>query len=141
MTPAALRALADAADALARIAREAASEGDLAPTRMLKVSEAAAFAAVKRRTLLRAIRRGELVAYGTHRERTVKGADLLAWIESRRFQRRVVPRDGEAPRTDAGDGLVPRRRGSDWFMRPAAFVSRWRSGDTPGQASHERAAR
>lgn len=98
MTPAALRALADAADALARIAREAAREGELVPSRMLNISEAAAFAAVKRRTVQQAIRRGELAAYGAQRDRAVKGADLLAWIESRRYRSRPVTLDDEAER-------------------------------------------
>jgi hypothetical protein len=93
VTPVARRALADAADALARIAREAASEGELAPTRMFNVASAAAFAAVSRRTVQQAIRQGALAAYGTQRDRAVKGADLLAWIESRRHQRPVTLND------------------------------------------------
>ena len=84
MKPAALHALAEAAEALARLAREAASErpeaGDDA---LIPVAEAARLAATSVRVVRDAIRRGELAAFGRMRDRAVRHADLAAWIASR----------------------------------------------------------
>ncbi|MGH7437424.1 MAG: helix-turn-helix domain-containing protein [Polyangiaceae bacterium] len=84
MKPAALHALADAAEALARLAREAASErpeawGDA----LIPIAEAARLAATSPRVVREAIRRGELAAFGRMRDRAVRDADLAAWIASR----------------------------------------------------------
>jgi hypothetical protein len=84
MKPAALHALADAAEALARLAREAASEppeaGDNA---LIPVAEAARLAATSVRVVRDAIRRGEITAFGRMRDRAVRRADLATWIASR----------------------------------------------------------
>ena len=84
MKPAALHALADAAEALARLAREAASEGPQAwDDALIPVAEAARLAATSARVVRDAIRRGELTAFGRMRDRAVRHADLAAWIASR----------------------------------------------------------
>ena len=87
MTPAALHALADAADALARLAREAASERpDAEDDVLIPVAEAARLAATSVRVVRDAIRRGELPAFGRMRDRAVRHADLAAWIASRALE-------------------------------------------------------
>jgi hypothetical protein len=84
MKPAALHALADAAEALARLAREAASERpDAWDDALVPVAEAARVAATSVRVVRDAIRRGELAAFGRMRDRAVRHADLDAWIASR----------------------------------------------------------
>jgi hypothetical protein len=79
-----LHALAEAAEALARLAREAAAErpeaGDDA---LVPVAEAARLAATSVRVVRDAIGRGELAAFGRMRDRAVRRADLAAWIASR----------------------------------------------------------
>ncbi len=87
MKPAALHALADAAEALARLAREAASERPAAwDDALIPLAEAARLAATSVRVVRDAIRRGELVAFGRMRDRAVRHADLAAWIASRALQ-------------------------------------------------------
>jgi hypothetical protein len=84
MKPAALHALADAAEAFARLAREAASERPEAwDDALIPVAEAARLAATSVRVVRDAIRRGELTAFGRMRDRAVRHADLAAWIASR----------------------------------------------------------
>jgi hypothetical protein len=84
MKPAALRALADAAEALARLAREAASERPEAwDDALIPVAEAARLAATSVRVVRGAIRQGELAAFGRMRDRAVRHGDLAAWIASR----------------------------------------------------------
>jgi hypothetical protein len=84
LKPAALRALADAAEALARLAREAASERTEAwDDALIPVAEAARLAATSVRVVRDAIRQGELAAFGGMRDRAVRHADLVAWIASR----------------------------------------------------------
>jgi hypothetical protein len=84
MRPAALHALADAADALARLAREAASERPEAwDDALIPIAEAARLAATSVRVVRDAIRRGELAAFGRMRDRAVRHADLAVWIASR----------------------------------------------------------
>jgi hypothetical protein len=84
MRPAALHALADAAEALARLAREAASERpDAGDDVLIPVAEAARLAATSVRVVRDAIRRGELAAFGRMRDRAVRHADLAAWTASR----------------------------------------------------------
>jgi len=84
MKPAALHALADAAEALARLAREAASERpEASADALIPVAEAARLAATSVRVVRDAIRRGELSAFGRMRDRSVRHADLAAWIASR----------------------------------------------------------
>jgi hypothetical protein len=84
MKPAALHALADAAEALARHAREVASERPEAwDDALISVVEAARLAATSVRVVRDAIRRGELTAFGRMRDRAVRHADLAAWIASR----------------------------------------------------------
>jgi helix-turn-helix protein len=85
VSPAALSALADAADALARLARAAADEGVTAPPRALvPVTDASKLAKTSVRVVRDAIRAGDLAAYGGQRDRCVRRGDLDAWIESRR---------------------------------------------------------
>ena len=85
MKPAALHALADAADALARLAREVASEpvGAQRDDALIPIAEAARLAATSPRVVRDAIRRGELAAFGRMRDRAVRHADLAAWIAGR----------------------------------------------------------
>jgi hypothetical protein len=96
MKPAALRAIADMADALARLCRAAADEAELGPdpNAQLPEREAARIAGVSLRTLRDARRDGDLIVYGKQRSRTVRRADLDAWIASRR-QRPVMGPDDE----------------------------------------------
>jgi hypothetical protein len=87
MKPAALHALADAAEALARLAREAASEpAEAWDDALIPVVEAARLAATSVRVVRDAIRRGELTAFGRMRDRAVRHADLAAWIASRALE-------------------------------------------------------
>ena len=86
MTPAALRAIADAADALARLAREAAAEASSDPATMVPLAEAARSAGTSIRVVRDAVRGGALVGYGGQRDRSVRRADLDAWIASRRVR-------------------------------------------------------
>jgi hypothetical protein len=87
MKPATLHALADAAEALARLAREAASERPEAwDDALVPVAEAARLAATSVRVVRDAIRRGELAAFGRVRDRAVRHADLGAWIASRALE-------------------------------------------------------
>jgi hypothetical protein len=81
--PGALHALADAADALARLAREAAQEHDVHDDALVPVHEAARLAATSIRVVRDAVRNGELVAYGRARDRAIRRDDLDAWIASR----------------------------------------------------------
>jgi hypothetical protein len=85
MSPDALRALADAADALARLARAAAEETVSADDH-LSLDEARVLARLRTtRPLREALRRGDLQGFGSQRTRTIRRPDLLAWIESRRM--------------------------------------------------------
>jgi len=86
VSPAALHALADAADALARLAREAAAEDKGDPRAMVPIAEAARSAGTSIRVVREAIRGGALVAYGRQRDRSVRRDDLEAWIASRRIR-------------------------------------------------------
>jgi hypothetical protein len=84
MKPAALYALADAAEALARLAREAASDRPEAwDDALIPVAEAARLAATSVRVVRDAIRRGELAAFGRMRDRAVRHADLADWMAGR----------------------------------------------------------
>lgn len=74
----AARAFAELAEAVARDA--ASADGD----EMLALAGAAALAGVSERTLRDARRCGDLVMFGGQRSRTIRRADLLAWIESRK---------------------------------------------------------
>jgi hypothetical protein len=87
MKPAALHALADAAEALARLARDAASERpQVWDDALIPIVEAARLAATSVRVVRDAIRRGELAAFGRMRDRAVRHADLAAWIASRELK-------------------------------------------------------
>ena len=129
MTPAALRALAVAAEALARLAREAASEAERAEAghdTLIPVAEAARLEATSLRVVRDAIRRGELAAFGRMRDRAVSHADLIAWIGARAFK----PVDG------IDDADIARR------VRRLAEEKRTRTGTaraakSPGRRSHE----
>ena len=85
-----VEAIADAADALARIARLAAPRRLESPTTasssMIPISEAAWMAATTVRVVRDAIRTGELTAYGRRRDRAVRETDLRAWIAGRRVE-------------------------------------------------------
>jgi len=93
--PAALHALADAAEALARLAREVASERPEAwDDALIPVAEAARLAATSVRIVRDAIRRGELTAFGRMRDRAVSvetpsdGRLCVPVVLVRRFARR-----------------------------------------------------
>ncbi len=94
MTTAGLRALADAARALAAIAEAAAEESSDA---MIPEREAARIAGVTLYALRKARRDGALVFYGGQRNRVVRRSALEAWLETRR-----APALGKAPRPRAG---------------------------------------
>lgn len=105
MSPAALRALADAARALATLAEAAAADGATEPDELLLEAEAAKLARVSLRALRDARRAGELPTYGRQRSRTIRRRDLLAWIESRRAP---IVRDVVAANDDDMDRRVRR---------------------------------
>jgi hypothetical protein len=87
VTRAALAALADAAEALARLAREVARDaGDEHQDGLLPLAEAARLAATSKRVVRDAVRKRELVAFGRERDRAVRRSDLDAWIASRQVQ-------------------------------------------------------
>jgi hypothetical protein len=85
MSPTALQALADAAEALARLARAAASDPDSKHPNdaLVPLAEAARIAATSIRVVRDAIRNRQLVAYGRMRDRAVRRTDLGTWIASR----------------------------------------------------------
>jgi hypothetical protein len=110
MTPAALRAIADAAEALARVAREAAEDGGADPSKLLTLRQAAEFACTSLRTVRDAIRHGDLDAFGGQRDRTVRRGDVLLWIESRRLPVLQGPDDADIQRRMARLARAARRR-------------------------------
>jgi hypothetical protein len=69
MKTAALLALADAADALARLVRALAKETSTNPEELAPRRDAARFAATSPRVIRDAIRLGDLPAYGSQRDR------------------------------------------------------------------------
>jgi hypothetical protein len=89
----ALLALADAADALARLARAAVVDTPTDPEGMVPIREAARTAGTSPRVLREAIRQRELPAYGRQRDRAVRRADLDNWIAARRVPVREGPAD------------------------------------------------
>jgi Helix-turn-helix domain len=96
----ALLALADAADALARLARAVADEAPNTtdPSRLLHAKDAAVYAGTSRRVIHEAVRSGALVAYGKQRDRAVRVSDLENWIESRRVKPTMGPDDADIER-------------------------------------------
>jgi hypothetical protein len=94
----ALLALADAADALARLARAAVVESPSDPEGMVPIREAARTAGTSPRVLRDAIRQGELPAFGRQRDRAVRRADLTRWIAARRVPVREGPLDRDIER-------------------------------------------
>ena len=87
-----LRAVAEAADALAGEAKElarlarAAAESPADTTALMPIAEAAVHAGTSERTLREAIRAGTLPAYGRQRDRAIRRGNLDGWIESRRVR-------------------------------------------------------
>ncbi len=98
MKTASLLALADAAEALARLARAFAEEISTDPEELVPLREAARFAATSPRVVREAIRVGDLPAYGGQRDRSVRRRDLGQWIESRKVPVRVGPDDRDMER-------------------------------------------
>jgi hypothetical protein len=94
----ALLAIADMADALARLAREAASDAPVDADALLPLDDAAAAAGTSKRVLRDAIRAGELPAFGKQRDRSVRREDLDVWIESRRLPVKEGPADDDIDR-------------------------------------------
>jgi hypothetical protein len=94
---AALHALADAADALARLAR-AAAEDSSDGAELLTLDAATKVAGVSRRVLREAIGARDLAAFGKQRSRTVRRSDLNAWVESRRVKPTAGPVDDDIER-------------------------------------------
>jgi hypothetical protein len=86
VSPAALRAIADAADALARLAREAAADTAADSAAMVPLAEAARMAGTSMRVVRDAVRDRALLAFGRQRDRSVRRADLDAWIASRQVR-------------------------------------------------------
>jgi hypothetical protein len=93
MNRAALIALADAADALARLARAAVEDHADDADALVPIATAAIHAKCSGRTLTAARRAGELPMFGRQRSRTVRRSDLEAWIESRRVAPVAGPDD------------------------------------------------
>jgi hypothetical protein len=93
-----VRALADLAEALARLATELAREDLADPKAMLPLDEATRVAGTSKRVLRDAIRHGDLPAYGRQCDRSVRRADLDAWTESRRVPVREGPDDADIER-------------------------------------------
>ncbi len=108
MSPAALQAIADAADALARLAREATAETPHDPHAMVPLAEAARIAGTSTRVVRDALRGGALVGYGGQRDRSVRRADLDAWIASRRLRPIVGVDDRDIEARIARLGRKPR---------------------------------
>ncbi len=84
MSASAVRELVEIASRLAALAVCLAKGED--DSEMLTEGEAALEAKVSIRALRDARRSGAVVMYGTQRSRTVRRADLAAWIESRRVR-------------------------------------------------------
>jgi hypothetical protein len=98
MNAVAMLALADAADALARLARAAAQEVN-DPDELLTLEEARRLAKFKTtRPIKDAGRRGELPLYGRERSRTVRRGEFLAWLEGRRAPVTAGPDDADMDR-------------------------------------------
>jgi hypothetical protein len=93
MRPTALRATADAADALARLARAAADDETDPEGALIPIRDAARFSAASVRAMHRAIRAGDLPVYGRKRNRAVRRGDVLAWIAQRRAPILPAPDD------------------------------------------------
>jgi hypothetical protein len=85
-----LCAIAEAAEALARVARTASDEDFESDDALIPIPVAAKLAATSVRVLRDAIRAGDLSAYGRQRDRAVRRADLEEWVRNRR----VVPLPG-----------------------------------------------
>jgi hypothetical protein len=94
----ALLALADAADALARLARAAVVDTPTDPEGMVPIRAAARTAGTSPRVLRDAVRQGELPAFGRQRDRAVRRADLDKWIAARRVPVREGPSDRDIER-------------------------------------------
>jgi hypothetical protein len=109
----ALRALADAADALARLARAAAEEGPDDPATLIPVRKAACIAGTSARVVREAIRCHDLPAFGRQRDRAVRRADLERWIESRRVPTVQGPDDGDIERRVARIARARRGGGAE----------------------------
>jgi hypothetical protein len=113
MTPDALRAIADAADALGRLARAALQNAGPDPAKMLPLKDAAQIAGTSVGVVREAIRDGALAAYGRQRDRAVRFADLAPWIESRRVKPVAGPDDADIARRfrRLARGVKKQRRG------------------------------
>lgn len=98
MNRAALIALGDAADALARLARAAVEDHADDADALVPIATAALHAKCSVRTLTAARRAGELTMFGKQRSRTVRRSDLEAWIESRRVAPVAGPDDADMQR-------------------------------------------
>jgi hypothetical protein len=92
-----IRALADAADALARLARSVAEDSETEDA-LISVRDAARLAATSTRTVRNAIRGGTLRAYGQTRNRAVRRGDLLTWIAERRSESVPGPENDDIDR-------------------------------------------
>jgi hypothetical protein len=93
--PIAVRALVDIVDALARLVHATVEVETHEPNRLLSLAEAARIAGTSVRILRDAIRKHEVSAYGRQRDRSVRGADLERWIESRRLRPMTGPVDAD----------------------------------------------
>jgi hypothetical protein len=132
MKPAALRALADAADALARLAREVADDGaKRGDDALIPLAEATRLAATSVRVLREAIRARELPAFGRARDRSVRRDDLDLWIASRRVKPIAGADDADIARRvqrlarakPAADAIRGSRRGVRSDTKPVVHVT------------------
>jgi hypothetical protein len=117
VSPAALHAIADAADALARLARAALEDEPADASKLIRIADAATLAATSARVIREAIRSGALAAYGRQRDRAVRHADLMEWVESRRAKPVAGPDDAEV---DRGIRRLARRLAREQRKNPKA---------------------
>jgi hypothetical protein len=105
-----LLALAEAAEALARLARAVAEEDVNDPDALIPIKGAAVIAATSARVVTDAVRLGDLPAFGGQRDRAVRRSDLARWIESRRVRVAVGPDDRDIERRMAILEQAPTQR-------------------------------
>jgi hypothetical protein len=90
-------ALADAADAISRIARAVVEDSGTDDT-LVPLREAARMAATSMRVLRKAIRAGALTAYAQTRGRAVRRSELQTWIEDSKLPTLPGPDDDDVAR-------------------------------------------
>jgi len=134
MKSAALLALADAAEALACLARAAAQDTSADSQDLVPLRDAARIAATSPRIVRDAIRRGDLPAYGGQRDRSIRLRDLRFWIESRRVPVRSGPDGRDIERRMARLARAGRKAGQ-WTTGSASPRGSLRRRSRPATAA------